>query len=97
MQNIRTHCKHKLGLSDLLIKPVQRVLKYKLLLKDLLKYTKRIGNTDEIRSVEKAIEVMERVNQSTNDLMDLDSIQGFDVSLLQKSYRGKSLHSIYLQ
>lgn len=32
---------HKVALSDLLIKPVQRIMKYQLLLKDILKFTER--------------------------------------------------------
>lgn len=81
LQDIRKYKEYKLSLRDVLIKPVQRLSKYKLLLENLLKYTKDIGNKDEVCSITKAIEVVERINKSTNDSMDLDSIQGFDVSL----------------
>lgn len=40
---MRTRFKHRLKLADLLIKPVQRMMKYQLLLKDFLKYTVRAG------------------------------------------------------
>ncbi|MGH0127675.1 UNVERIFIED_CONTAM: hypothetical protein FKN15_009559 [Acipenser sinensis] len=34
---------HRLQITDLLIKPVQRIMKYQLLLKDFLKYSKKVG------------------------------------------------------
>lgn len=74
-------------LSDLLIKPVQRVTKYQLLLKDLLKYCQKIGNADEIESVTKAIKIMEMIPKTANDMMDVERIQGFDVSTLYDSHR----------
>lgn len=80
MQDIRKYKEYKLSLRDVLIKPVQRLSKYKLLLENLLKYTKVIGDKDDICSIMKAIEVVEKINRSTNDCMDLESIQGFDVS-----------------
>lgn len=67
-------------LSDLLIKPIQRVTKYQLLLKDLLKYCQKIGNVGEIDSVTKAIKIMEMIPKIANDMMDVERIQGFDVS-----------------
>ena len=35
---------HKVALCDLLIKPVQRIMKYQLLLKDIMKFTERAGD-----------------------------------------------------
>jgi hypothetical protein len=67
-------------LNDLLIKPVQRVTKYQLLLKDLLKHCQKIGDRDEIVSVEKAIDIMQMIPKTANDMMDVERIQGFDVS-----------------
>ncbi|CAG06765.1 unnamed protein product, partial [Tetraodon nigroviridis] len=42
-QELRQQLGHRLQLNDLLIKPVQRIMKYQLLLKDFLKYYIRAG------------------------------------------------------
>lgn len=68
---------HRLQLTDLLIKPVQRIMKYQLLLKDILKYTKRSG--EPTRSLEDAISVMHRVPKEANDMMNVGRLQGFEV------------------
>lgn len=80
-EELRIKLKHKLQICDLLIKPVQRIMKYQLLLKDILKYTERAGLTDEIDTLRAALEVMTVVPQSANDMMDVGRLQGFDVCL----------------
>ncbi|XP_067936913.1 rho guanine nucleotide exchange factor 25-like [Watersipora subatra] len=70
---------HRLQLTDLLIKPVQRIMKYQLLLKDILKYTKRSG--EPTRSLEDAISVMHRVPKEANDMMNVGRLQGFEGKL----------------
>ncbi|KFQ41083.1 Triple functional domain protein, partial [Mesitornis unicolor] len=40
-EDIKQRLGHRLQLTDLLIKPVQRIMKYQLLLKDFLKYSKK--------------------------------------------------------
>ena len=40
---LRREFNHRLQLSDFLIKPVQRITKYQLLLKDIFKYSERTG------------------------------------------------------
>lgn len=47
-----------LQLCDLLIKPVQRIMKYELLIKDILKHTKRAGLTADAEELKKALDVM---------------------------------------
>lgn len=47
---------HKVALSDLLIKPVQRIMKYQLLLKDIMKYTERAG--DRMDVLKRALQVI---------------------------------------
>lgn len=79
LQEIRKYLNYKLLLSDLLIKPVQRVTKYQLILKDLLKYSKKIGNTGESASVQRAIEIMQTITGIANDIMDVERIEGFNV------------------
>ncbi|XP_056142955.1 triple functional domain protein [Lampris incognitus] len=67
---------HRLQITDLLIKPVQRIMKYQLLLKDLLKVSKKAGvDTSEL---EKAVEVMCVVPKRCNDMMNVGRLQGFD-------------------
>jgi RhoGEF domain len=60
-------------LADLLIKPVQRITKYKLLLEDVLKQTTRMGDrpVDEVESLEKALRIMSVVLKDANDMMDV--------------------------
>lgn len=41
-------------LSDLLIKPVQRITKYELLLKEIIKNTDTSGNSEEVQSLKEA-------------------------------------------
>lgn len=84
LQEIRLKLGHKLTLCDLLIKPVQRIMKYQLLLKDILKYTERIGNKDEIELLKKACHVMHVVPKEANDMMNVGRLQGFDVSFFDK-------------
>ncbi|VDN02872.1 unnamed protein product [Thelazia callipaeda] len=70
---------HKIALCDLLIKPVQRIMKYQLLLKDILKYTERAGdNTD---ALQKALEVMHVVPKACDDMMQVGRLQNFDGNL----------------
>ncbi|KAA0707178.1 Triple functional domain protein [Triplophysa tibetana] len=67
---------HRLQLNDLLIKPVQRIMKYQLLLKDFLKYYTKAGmDTEEL---EKAVEVMCFVPKRCNDMMNVGRLQGFE-------------------
>lgn len=79
-QEIRKYLNYKLLLRDLLIKPVQRVTKYQLILKDLLKYSKKIGNIEETASIQRAIDIMQTITRIANDTMDLERIEGFNVS-----------------
>lgn len=45
-------------LCDLLIKPIQRIMKYELLLKAIYEHTERAGLKDELPNLNVAIEVM---------------------------------------
>jgi hypothetical protein len=40
--DIKEKLGHRVALTDLLIKPVQRITKYQLMLSDILKYTHRV-------------------------------------------------------
>ncbi|XP_061759351.1 rho guanine nucleotide exchange factor 25 isoform X1 [Nerophis ophidion] len=75
-EELRQQLGHRLQLNDLLIKPVQRIMKYQLLLKDFLKYYTKAGmDTDEL---EKAVEVMCFVPKRCNDMMNVGRLQGFE-------------------
>ncbi|KAL3855028.1 hypothetical protein ACJMK2_014258 [Sinanodonta woodiana] len=75
-EEIRQKLGHKLHLADLLIKPVQRIMKYQLLLKDILKYTEKAGL--DATALRKACEVMCVVPKAANDMMQVGRLQGFD-------------------
>lgn len=75
-EDIRKKLNHKLQLPDLLIKPVQRIMKYQLLLKDIHKQTKRCG--EDCTSLEDAMRVMHVVPKAANDMMNVGRVQGFD-------------------
>ncbi|XP_029700567.1 triple functional domain protein isoform X4 [Takifugu rubripes] len=75
-EDMRQQLRHKLQISDLLIKPVQRIMKYQLLLKDFLKHSKKAGL--ESVELEKAVEVMCIVPKRCNDMMNVGRLQGFD-------------------
>ncbi|GCB70334.1 hypothetical protein scyTo_0010759, partial [Scyliorhinus torazame] len=63
------------SLSDYLIKPVQRITKYQLLLRDFLKYSEQAGI--ECSEIMKAVDVMYHVPKRCNDLMNLGRLEGF--------------------
>ncbi|KAI1243145.1 hypothetical protein IHE44_0000726, partial [Lamprotornis superbus] len=75
-EDLKQRLGHRLQLTDLLIKPVQRIMKYQLLLKDFLKYSKK-ANLD-TTELEKAVEVMCIVPKRCNDMMNVGRLQGFD-------------------
>ncbi|XP_069509707.1 rho guanine nucleotide exchange factor 25 isoform X2 [Ambystoma mexicanum] len=75
-EDLRQQLGHRLQLNDLLIKPVQRIMKYQLLLKDFLKYYSKAGV--DITQLEKAVEVMCFVPKRCNDMMNLGRLQGFE-------------------
>uniref|UniRef100_A0A915JRK2 DH domain-containing protein n=1 Tax=Romanomermis culicivorax TaxID=13658 RepID=A0A915JRK2_ROMCU len=78
---------HRLTLGDLLIKPVQRIMKYQLLLKDILKYTERSNESTEF--LKKALQVMHVVPKACDDMMHVGRLQNFDGKI---TAQGKLLH-----
>ncbi|XP_076827422.1 LOW QUALITY PROTEIN: triple functional domain protein [Brachyhypopomus gauderio] len=75
-EDLKQRLGHRLQITDLLIKPVQRIMKYQLLLKDFLKFSKRAGVDS--AELEKAVEVMCVVPKRCNDMMNVGRLQGFD-------------------
>nr|XP_057911235.1 rho guanine nucleotide exchange factor 25 isoform X2 [Doryrhamphus excisus] len=75
-EDLRQQLGHRLQLNDLLIKPVQRIMKYQLLLKDLLKYYSKAGR--DVEELQRAVEVMCFVPKRCNDMMNVGRLQGFE-------------------
>ncbi|KAL0978371.1 hypothetical protein UPYG_G00169600 [Umbra pygmaea] len=75
-EELRQQLGHRLQLNDLLIKPVQRIMKYQLLLKDFLKYYTKAGS--DTSELERAVEVMCFVPKRCNDMMNVGRLQGFE-------------------
>lgn len=62
----------------MLIKPVQRIMKYELLLKDILKHTQRAGLIEEVPGLKDAMHIMRVVPKQANDMMDVGRLQKFE-------------------
>uniref|UniRef100_A0A8D0HCJ3 Kalirin n=1 Tax=Sphenodon punctatus TaxID=8508 RepID=A0A8D0HCJ3_SPHPU len=78
-EEVQQEINQRLSLSDFLIKPIQRITKYQLLLKDFLKYSEKAGL--ECLEIEKAVELMCLVPKRCNDMMNLGRLQGFEGKL----------------
>lgn len=76
---IQQDIQSRLGISDFLIKPIQRITKYQLLLKDFLKYSSKAGMDCE--QIEKAVDLMSQVPKLCNDMMNLGRLQGYEGKL----------------
>ncbi|XP_019736545.1 rho guanine nucleotide exchange factor 25 isoform X2 [Hippocampus comes] len=74
-EDLRQQLGHRLQLNDLLIKPVQRIMKYQLLLKDFLKYYSKAGR--DVEQLQRAVEVTCFVPKRCNDMMNVGRLQGF--------------------
>uniref|UniRef100_A0A8R1DWI9 DH domain-containing protein n=3 Tax=Caenorhabditis japonica TaxID=281687 RepID=A0A8R1DWI9_CAEJA len=83
---------HKVALCDLLIKPVQRIMKYQLLLKDILKFTERAKDPTDV--LKKALKVMHVVPKACDDMMQVGRLQNFDGNL---GAQGKLIYQGTLQ
>jgi hypothetical protein len=80
-EEIRKKLGQKLLVSDLLIKPVQRIMRYQLLLKEILKSTERMG--DESRAIGSALHVMIEVPRQANDMMNVVRIKDLTTNVHQ--------------
>uniref|UniRef100_A0A8C6MB58 Rho guanine nucleotide exchange factor 25 n=1 Tax=Nothobranchius furzeri TaxID=105023 RepID=A0A8C6MB58_NOTFU len=76
---IQQDIQSRLSISDFLIKPIQRITKYQLLLKDFLKYSSKAGM--DCKDIEKAVEFMSEVPKLCNDMMNLGRLQGYEGKL----------------
>ncbi|XP_048193609.1 LOW QUALITY PROTEIN: guanine nucleotide exchange factor DBS-like [Perognathus longimembris pacificus] len=69
---------HKLSLDSYLLKPVQRITKYQLLLKEMLKYSK---NCEGAADLQEALNSILGILKAVNDSMHLIAITGYDGNL----------------
>uniref|UniRef100_A0A673I303 Rho guanine nucleotide exchange factor (GEF) 25b n=1 Tax=Sinocyclocheilus rhinocerous TaxID=307959 RepID=A0A673I303_9TELE len=78
-EELRQQLGHRLQLDDLLIKPVQRIMKYQLLLKvcDILNYYSVLF----VSLSQRAVEVMCFVPKRCNDMMNVGRLQGFETGV----------------
>lgn len=77
-QECQKKLEHKLGLDSYLLKPVQRITKYQLLLKELLKYSKGCDGADDLQ---KALSSILGILKAVNDSMHLIAITGYEGNL----------------
>uniref|UniRef100_A0A8D0DY66 MCF.2 cell line derived transforming sequence n=1 Tax=Salvator merianae TaxID=96440 RepID=A0A8D0DY66_SALMN len=77
-QECQRKLEHKLGLDSYLLKPVQRLTKYQLLLKELLKYSTSCEGVEELQE---ALVAMLDLLKSVNDSMHQISITGYHVNI----------------
>ncbi|XP_027878489.1 guanine nucleotide exchange factor DBS isoform X5 [Xiphophorus couchianus] len=74
-QECQKKLEHKLGLDSYLLKPVQRITKYQLLLKEMLKYSKGCDGADDLQE---ALTSILGILKAVNDSMHLIAITGFE-------------------
>ncbi|KAK2857484.1 hypothetical protein Q7C36_005403 [Tachysurus vachellii] len=78
-EEVQQEINTRMSISDYLIKPIQRITKYQLLLKDFLKYSSKAGLDCE--EIEKAVDLMFLVPKRCNDMMNLGRLQGYEGKL----------------
>nr|XP_046151368.1 proto-oncogene DBL-like isoform X2 [Oncorhynchus gorbuscha] len=78
-QECQKKLEHKLGLDSYLLKPVQRLTKYQLLLKELLKYS--AGGCEGTSELQAALAAMLHLLKSVNDSMHQIAITGYQGEL----------------
>uniref|UniRef100_A0A8B9RF91 Mcf.2 cell line derived transforming sequence-like a n=1 Tax=Astyanax mexicanus TaxID=7994 RepID=A0A8B9RF91_ASTMX len=77
-QECQKKLEHKLGLDSYLLKPVQRITKYQLLLKELLKYSKGCEGAEDLQE---ALSSILGILKAVNDSMHLIAITGYEGNL----------------
>ncbi|XP_062861810.1 guanine nucleotide exchange factor DBS isoform X2 [Trichomycterus rosablanca] len=77
-QECQKKLEHKLGLDSYLLKPVQRITKYQLLLKEMIKYSKGCEGSVELQA---ALSSLVGILKAVNDSMHLIAITGYEGNL----------------
>ena len=92
-EKMRITLKEKFAIKDMLISPVQRITKYHLLLKDVLKYTEKIESQvggEDVEGMKAMLDTMSKIPASANNMMMLGMLMGFHGSI---TAAGKLLQS----
>ena len=55
-------------------------MKYQLLMRDLLKYSRRVGGAEQVASLERALEIMTVLPRDADHMMTVGRLQDFEVS-----------------
>ncbi|XP_047040653.1 kalirin isoform X2 [Helicoverpa zea] len=77
-QELRVKLGQKLQLGDLLIKPIQRIQKYHLLVKKILSYSEHANAPPHVlASLRDAVECTDIIPKNANNMMDVGRLQGF--------------------
>ncbi|XP_041986619.1 triple functional domain protein isoform X2 [Aricia agestis] len=75
---LRQKLEQKLQLGDLLIKPIQRIQKYHLLVKKVLQYSESANEpANVIESLREAVQCTSIIPKNANDMMEVGRIQDF--------------------
>lgn len=74
---LSTSLQLKISLSEYLMKPIQRIMKYHSILKDFTKYTTRAGLNND--ALNKALNVMLGIPKKADDVMHVGMLEGFKV------------------
>ncbi|XP_075466191.1 kalirin-like [Ascaphus truei] len=78
-EEVKQEINQRFTISDFLIKPIQRITKYQLLLKDFLKFSEKAGL--DCSDIQKSVALMCLVPKRCNDMMNLGRLQGFEGKL----------------
>lgn len=74
-------------LADLLIKPIQRIQKYHLLVKKILSYSENANApANVIAALRDAVRCTSIIPKNANDMMDVGRLQGFTVTLFDFTF-----------
>ncbi|XP_065177753.1 guanine nucleotide exchange factor DBS-like [Sycon ciliatum] len=83
-EELRIKRGHRLSLHDYLIKPVQRITKYQLMLKEMLKNCAKAYGAR--KTIQSALDTMLEILQQANDVMHSSGILGYPGSLLEQGH-----------
>lgn len=90
-EELRQKLNQKLNIQDLLIKPIQRIMKYQLMLKEIRKFMDK--EHMDCRLMDRAIEITITVPKNADDMMNLGRLQGFEGRI---TAQGRLLLQVYL-
>ena len=74
-----------MSFQDLTIKPVQRLMKYQLILKDCLKIAEKCELHNEVSTLKESLELMINTPAEANDMMLVSAIKPYE--MLEKYFK----------